>query len=85
MPAGLTLAAGALCLLAAGRAAAKSRHPVRSVLAGAVCGLGALAALALLAPWTGVALPLNRFTGFVAVVLGAPGVVLLLLLNLLFL
>ena len=82
MPAGL-MAAGAVCLLVVARCAAHSPHPVRSLLAGALCGIGALAALALLAPWTGVQLPLNRFTGFVAAVLGLPGVISLLLLNLL--
>ena len=81
MPPALILL-GAACLVAVGRAAAASRRPVRSILAGAVCGVAALAALALLAPYTGVSLPLNRFTGFVAAVLGAPGVIGLLLLRL---
>ena len=72
----------AVCLVAVGRAAAAGPHPVRSILLGAVCGVAALAALALLAPATGVALPLNRFTGFVAAVLGVPGVIGLLLLEL---
>ncbi len=79
----LLTALGAACLIAVGRAAAAGPRPVRSILAGAVCGIAALAALALLAPATGVALPLNRFTGFVAAVLGVPGVITLLLLNLL--
>lgn len=72
-----------LCLLAVGRAAARQRHPVRALLAGAVCGLGVLALLGLAAPVTGVTLPLNRFTGFVAAVLGVPGVTALLFLQLL--
>lgn len=72
-----------LCLLAVGRSAARQRHPVGALLAGAVCGLGTLALLALAEPWTGVALPLNRFTGFVAAVLGVPGVTALLLVQLL--
>lgn len=59
------------------------RRPLRTLLAGALCGLGALALVALLAPATGVELPLNRFTAFVAAVLGLPGVVTLLLLQLL--
>lgn len=59
------------------------RRPLRTLLAGALCGLGALALVALLAPATGVELPLNRFTAFVAAVLGLPGVVTLLLLRLL--
>ena len=64
------------------RCAARQRHPVLAVLAGAVCGLGVLAVMALLEPVSGIALPLNRYTAFVAAVLGVPGVVLLLLLQL---
>ena len=56
--------------------------PVLAVLAGAVCGLGVLAVIALLEPVSGIVLPLNRYTAFVAAVLGVPGVVLLLLLQL---
>lgn len=73
---------GGLCLLLVARAAAASHHPVRSVLAGAVCGVAGLAAVALLSPYTGVTLPLNAFTGFTAAVLGLPGVILLLLIPL---
>ena len=73
----------ALCLLVPGRCAAHQRHPIRTLLGAAVCGLGAMAVLALLEPMTGVSLPLNRFTGFVAVVLGVPGVITLLLFQLL--
>ena len=40
------LAAG-ICVLAVVRCAARQRHGVRSLLAGAVCGLGALAVLGL--------------------------------------
>ena len=75
-------AGGAVCLLLALRCAARQRHPVLALLAGTVCGLGVLAVLALLEPVSGIALPLNRFTAFVAAVLGVPGVVLLLLLQL---
>lgn len=78
------MAVGLACLLAVARAAAIQRHPCRALLAGALCGIAALAALALLAPYTGVQLPLNRFTGAVAAVLGLPGVVLLLLLDIIF-
>ena len=62
-------AGGAVCLLLVLRCAARQRHTV-------------LAVLALLEPVSGIALPLNRFTAFVAAVLGVPGVVLLLLLQL---
>ena len=65
------------------RCAARQRHGMRSLLAGAVCGLGALALLGLLEPVTGIALPLNRFTAFCAGVLGLPGVTALLILRLL--
>lgn len=76
-------AAAAVCLMAVMRAAFAQRHGVRSLLAGAVCGLGALALLGLLEPVTGIALPLNRFTAFCATVLGLPGVTALLILRLL--
>ncbi len=76
------LVGGAVCLLLVLRCAARQRHPVLALLAGAVCGLGVLAVLALLEPVSGITLPLNRFTAFTAAVLGVPGVVLLLLLQL---
>ena len=72
-----------VCLLIIGRCAAHQRHPILTILGSAVCGLGTLALLGLLEPVTGVMLPLNRFTGIVAVVLGMPGVILLLFLQLL--
>ena len=75
-------AGGVVCLVLMLRCAARQRHPVLALLAGAVCGLGVLAVLALLEPVSGIALPLNRFTAFVAAVLGVPGVILLLLLQL---
>ena len=73
---------GAVCLVLMLRCAAHQRHPIGAVLAGAICGIGALALLALLEPVSGIELPLNRFTAFVAAVLGVPGVILLLLLQL---
>lgn len=75
-------AGGAVCLILVLRCAACQRHPVLALLAGAVCGMGALALLALLEPISGIDLPLNRFTAFAAAVLGVPGVILLLLLQL---
>lgn len=75
---------GALfCLVVIGRCAAHQRHPIRTLFGAAICGVAVLAILALLEPITGVSLPLNRFTGFVAVVLGTPGIITLLLLQLL--
>lgn len=76
------LGAAALCLLVVARCAAHQRHPFRSLVSGAVCGIAGLSAVTLLSPYTGVALPLNWFTGFMAAVLGLPGVVAVLLLNL---
>lgn len=78
---GLWLAAG-LALLLVGRAAAQSGHPIRSTLWSAVCGIGALGAVNLMAPATGVALPVGYVSSFMAVVLGAPGVISLLFLRL---
>ncbi|EFB75644.1 pro-sigmaK processing inhibitor BofA family protein [Subdoligranulum variabile] len=77
------LVGAGVSLVVVGRCAAHQRHPLRALLGAAICGLGTLALLALLEPLTGVALPLNRLTGFVAVVLGMPGVIALLLLQLL--
>ena len=78
-------AAGGLVLLAAALACARSAHPLRRALTGAVCGIGALGAVNALAPFPGVAIALNHFTAFAAVVLGAPGVIALLLVRLLIL
>lgn len=77
------LAGASISLVVVGRCAAHQRHPFCALLGAAICGLGTLAVLALLEPVTGVSLPLNHFTGFVAVVLGMPGVIALLLLQLL--
>ena len=57
--------------------------PLRSATVYAVCWPGALALLGLLAPVTGIALPLNRFTAFCAGALGLPGVTALLILQML--
>ena len=53
------------------------------IFGGAACGLAGLGAVALLGPLTGVALPLNALTAGTAVILGLPGVILLMVLNLL--
>lgn len=65
--------------------ASRSKHPVLRALGSAVCGAAALGAVNLLAGYTGVSIALNYATAFVAVVLGAPGVVTLLILRLLLL
>lgn len=78
------LALGAAVLLAVvGIAAGRCRRPVKAALSAAVTGMGALGAVNLLAPLTGVSLTLNWATSFMAVVLGAPGVITMLLLDLL--
>ena len=64
-------------------AAAKTPHAVRQALGSSVCGIATLGAAALLAPFTGLSLAVNWFTAFAAVVLGAPGVVTMLLLRVL--
>ena len=77
-------AVAAAVLLAVGLAAARHRRPAASGLAGAVAGVAALGAVNVLAPFTGVGLALNWFTSFAAVVLGAPGVICLLAMRLMF-
>ena len=61
----------------------KTKHPLFYALKSAGCGAAALGAVNLLAGFTGVTIALNYVTSFVAVVLGAPGVVLLLILRIL--
>lgn len=62
----LAYAAAVVCLLSVVRCAARQHCGLRSLLGGAVCGLGVLALLGLLEPITGISLPLNRFTAFCA-------------------
>ena len=81
MPLGVTLGA-MVCLLVVARCAAHQRHPLLGLLSAAVCGIAGIAAVAHLSPYTGVQLPRNQYTGFVGAVLGLPGVILLLILNL---
>mgnify|MGYP001861316470 CR=1 FL=1 len=76
-------AAAALCTVAVGRAAAAGRRPLSALFGSALCGAAGLAVVALLSPLTGVSLPLNPLTGFAAAVLGLPGVVTLLFLQVL--
>lgn len=80
---GLWAVPAGVCLFAVARAAAKSTHPVGAILGSALLGMAALGLVNLTGRATGVVLPLNGFTAFVGVVLGAPGVVCLLLLGLL--
>ena len=80
MPASI-IVAGAVCLLVVGLAGAHQRRPGRSPLVSSLCGVAGLAAVALLSPLTGFSLPLNTFTAGCSVILGLPGVILLLVLN----
>lgn len=82
MPASIA-ATALLCLLVVARTAAAYPHPLREILSGALCGIAGLGAVSLLEPLTGVALPLNTLTVGTASILGLPGVVLLMILNLL--
>ena len=66
-------------------AASKAKRPLLRALGSAVCGAASLGAVNLLAGYTGVSIALNYATAFVAVVLGAPGVVTMLLLRVLLL
>ena len=63
----------------------KAKRPLLRALGSAVCGAASLGAVNLLAGYTGVSIALNYATAFVAVVLGAPGVVTMLLLRVLLL
>ena len=74
-------AAAVLCGMAF--AASRSETPLRQILASALCGAGALGAVNLLAPVTGVEIAVNHASSFMAAVLGAPGVITLLLLRIL--
>lgn len=75
----------ALAVLAlVGAAAGRHKRPLAASLTAAAAGVGALGAVNMLAPFTGVGLALNWFTSFMAVVLGAPGVICLLCLRLVF-
>lgn len=80
---GLVVAVAALLAVCA--ALRHTKSPLRRALYSAGCGVAALGAVNLLALYTGVSVALNYATAFVAVVLGAPGVVCLLLLRLLLL
>ena len=72
----------AVCVLAVCAVLCKKRHPFRGAIKSAGCGIAALGAVNLFAAFTGVGIALNYGTAFVAVVLGAPGVICLLLLRL---
>ena len=61
----------------------KSGKPVRNALLGMLSGTFALAAAHFFGGRIGLALPLNGLTAFVALVFGAPGVVLMCIIEIL--
>lgn len=79
---GYWMGAGA-CLALVIAAAAREPHPARALAGGALSGVAALAAVNGLSGATGVALALSPVSAFFSLVLGAPGVVAMLLINLL--
>lgn len=79
----LALFLAAISLIAVLAVLKKAKHPFRTAASQATLGLGAFAAVNLLAGYTGVTISLNYFTTFVAVVLGAPGVICILVVRIL--
>lgn len=75
----------AVSLLTVCAVLARSRRPWRGALLSAGCGVGALGAVNLFASYTGVGIAVNWYTAFASVVLGAPGVIAMLILRVLFL
>ena len=75
----------AVCLVCVCAVLARSKRPWRGALLSAAGGVGALGAVNLFASYTGVGIAVNWCTSFAAVVLGAPGVVAMLILRVLFL
>ncbi|MGN0479687.1 MAG: pro-sigmaK processing inhibitor BofA family protein [Hominenteromicrobium sp.] len=56
---------------------------IKRLLGSALLGVGALAALYALTPFTGIAVTVSRLSVLIAAVLGVPGVTLMVLLQLL--
>ena len=75
------------CILTAGAAVImlccylRSRHPVRTAFFGMSSGAAALLAAHFFGSTAGLYLPLNLFTTVVSLILGAPGVLILALIN----
>lgn len=76
---------GIAALLTVSVAATKTRHPIRTSMISALCGIAGLGAVNLLSGSTGVSIALNDATALVSVTLGVPGVITLLLLRGIFL
>ena len=77
-------AVSAAVCLCVGAVLVHSRRPVRGLLGSALQGACALAAVNVTGMFTGVSLGLNWFSCAVSAVLGVPGVITLLLLNVIF-
>lgn len=77
------LTAGIVCALIVAICAAHTKRPIRTALASGVLGTACLGAVNLTAAYTGVSIALSYGTALCAVVLGAPGVILMLCLRLL--
>ena len=77
-------AGGAVFALAFLFSRAFVRRPLRSILAGGIQGACALAAVNITGAFTGISLGVNLFSGAVCLLFGVPGVVSLLLSNILF-
>ena len=73
---------GGVSAVAAALAAIRHRRPLRRVGLSALCGCCALGLVNALSGWTGVSIALNGVTAFVSVVLGGPGIILLLVVRL---
>lgn len=62
-------------------AAVKAKHPVKKAFGNTFSGIAALAAVNLMTPFTGVAVPISVVSVLTAVIGGVPGVTLILFLN----
>ena len=78
---GILLAVSALAVIFA---FTKAKHPVITAFKSAVCGICAMLLVNLTSAATGCYIAVNSFTVFIASVLSLPGVVGLLLLNIVF-
>ncbi len=72
---------GIVCLIAVCGAIKKSNKPFKTAFVSAASGVCSLCVVNFLSFYTGVAIALNFTTSFVSVVLGVPGVICILLLN----
>lgn len=75
---------GAAVVLAVGIALFRTKRPVRGLVGSGAQGICALAAVNIAGAFTGVSLGLNLFSGLCCLVLGIPGVVMMLILKIIF-